>query len=268
VWSNINVGNRSKAAVLRAPLQRGHYRALTGMVLRYPRFVENLRRFLTAKGEYPYACRVRTPTGVVAPMLYTSHDISTVNEVFCRQDYRAGRDLGVAVDIGANIGISGLYFLTRNHSSRVYLFEPDPKNTQRLARNLFGYEDRYVLEDVAVGLQDGQVSFGTEPTGRYGRISQDYGEVINVWCRHINAVLADVLEREARIDVLKIDVEGLEPQVVAAVAPEHLARIGVIYYETDDPTPLHTAQFRHRFECQTNRLQRMQPSAGGSGEGR
>ena len=140
------------------------------MVRRYPDLFENARRYLTGKGQYPYKCRVRTPTGVVTPELFSSHDMSTVNEIFCREDYRAPASLTVAVDLGANIGISGLYFLTRNKTSRVYLFEPDPKNVARLRDNLAGYESRYRLEEVAVAARDGEATFGVESTGRYGTL--------------------------------------------------------------------------------------------------
>lgn len=253
----LNVGNRSKAAVLRAPLQRAHYRALAGMALRYPDFGANLKRFLFASGEYPYACRVRTPVGLVAPVLYTSHDISTVNEVFCRLDYRAGSELGVAVDVGANIGIASLYFLTRNTTSRVYAFEPDPKNVERLRRTLAAYPERYVLEEAAIGLEDGEVPFQTEPTGRYSHIGSDGdGDSIIVACREINAVLQSVLAREPAIDILKIDTEGSEADLVGAIRPDLLDRIRVIYYETNEPTPLHGDRFTHHFESQTNRLTR------------
>jgi FkbM family methyltransferase len=250
----IEVGNRSKRAVLRAPFQRAHYRALAGMALRYPAPLQNLRRFLTGKGTYPYRCPVRTPLGVVAPTLHTSHDISTVNEVFCRLDYRAPTTLRVAVDIGSNIGISALYFLTRNPTARVYLFEPDPKNVARLRENLTGFEDRYELDGAAIGVSEGEVSFCTEPTGRYGRIGKDFGDVITVRCRSVNAVLAAILKREGRVDLLKIDIEGTEEEVVAAIRPDLLEHIDAIYYETCGPAPLHTDRFSHRYETQTNRL--------------
>ena len=231
----LDVGNRSKAAVLRAPFQRKHYRALFGMALRYPKPLHNLRRFLTAKGTYPYRCRIRTPLGVVAPTLYTSHDMSTVNEVFCRLDYRAPRDLRVAVDIGSNIGISALYFLTRNPTARVYLFEPNPQNVARLRANLAGFEDRYELDAAAVAVSAGDVSFTTEPTGRYGRISNE-GDLITVPCRAVGEVMERIFEREGRIDLLKVDIEGNEDVLVGAIHPDLLKRVGSICCEVHEGT--------------------------------
>lgn len=232
------------------------------MVRRYPDLFENARRYLTGKGQYPYKCRVRTPTGVVTPELFSSHDMSTVNEIFCREDYRAPASLTVAVDLGANIGISGLYFLTRNKTSRVYLFEPDPKNVARLRDNLAGYESRYRLEEVAVAARDGEATFGVESTGRYGtlRLEEPTGHPatrhITVRTRAINQLLADVLGREGHIDVLKVDIEGLEREMVASVEPELLDRIDTIYYETNEPTPLHGDRYRFHFSHQINRLTR------------
>jgi FkbM family methyltransferase len=253
----LNVGNRSMRAVWRAPFQRGHYRAFVNMVRLYPRSLQNLRRFLRAKGDYPYDCAVRTPVGVVEARLHSSHDLSTMNEVFCRLDYRADRDLSVAVDIGSNIGISALYFLTRNRSSRCYLFEPDPRNVTRLKANLAGYEDRYSLDPSAVGPTGGRVEFGIEPTGRYGGIGVQADAHITVDCRAINDVLDEILGREELIEILKIDTEGLEVETVAAIRPDLLERIGTIYFEADQAEPLHPERFEHAYACQTNRLRNL-----------
>jgi len=262
----MRLGHRGMRRVLSAPLHGGHYRAAFGMARRYPLrdLPANSRRFLTASGEYPYACRVRTPLGIVAPTLYSSHDVLTVNEIFCREDYRCGGDLRVAVDIGANIGISALYFLTRNPGARVYAFEPDPRNSERLRGNLTDYSDRYQLEEVAIGLSDGFAQFAADPYGRYGTL--EYTEVtwyepnfIDVRVRSIGGVLEAILEREPQIDILKIDTEGLEEQLVSAISDELLSRIRVIVYETNAPAPYHTTHFRHSYSCQTNRLESLTP---------
>ena len=72
----------------------------------------------------------------------------TVNEVFCRQDYGADASIRAVVDVGSNIGISALYFLTRSPDCRAWLYEPVPRNVERLRGNLAGYEDRYALREV------------------------------------------------------------------------------------------------------------------------
>jgi FkbM family methyltransferase len=256
----VGLGNRGWPAVFRAPLQAGHYRALSRMVARYPTFPRELWRYLTGRGSYPYSPAVRTPTGRARPQLDTSHDLSTLNEIFCREDYGCGSDIRVAVDIGANVGMASLYFLTRSADSRSYLFEPDPKNTARISRTLRGYEGRYQVQQVAIGLVDGAATFGVEPIGRYGSLRPEVvpglASSITVEVRTINAVLREVLHDTERIDVLKIDIEGGEAELVAAIEPEILARIDTIYFETDESTPLHADTFDHHFANQTNRLRR------------
>jgi FkbM family methyltransferase len=246
-------------AVMRAPMQAGHYRALLGMIRTYPDLFDSARRYLTGTGEYPHRCRVRTPIGVITPTLFSSHDMSTVNEIFCREDYRASSDVRVVVDVGSNIGVSALYFLTRNPGSRVFLFEPDPKNVARLRLNLADFSGRYEVEEAAVTAADGTATFASEPSGRYGTLLVDEPSPfetteITVRTRALNGVLADVLGEAQRIDVLKIDTEGSETELVESIDPELLERISTIYYETTAPTPLHTDRFSFHYSCQTNRL--------------
>ena len=125
---------------------RGHnYLALWRMRRVYPAFRENAARYFLGRGEYPYACRVRTPAGIVAPTLFSRDDMWTVNEVFCRQDYGADASSRAVVDVGSNIGISALYFLTRNPTAASGSTSRCPRNVERLRRNLAGYEDRYAV---------------------------------------------------------------------------------------------------------------------------
>jgi FkbM family methyltransferase len=261
----VDLGGRSPKRILRALTRPDTWRAGAAMLTRYERPLECSRRYLTGSGAYPFAPRLRTPTGAVAPTLHSVHDMWTVNEIFCRQDYRCGRDLRVAVDIGANIGLSALYFLTRNASSRVYAFEPDPKNIARLRENLHDYESRYELGEVAVALETGTATFGVEPIGRYGTLSLELRtghpptELIEVRTRALNEILAEVLADHDQIDILKIDVEGLEEDLVAAIPTSHLERIRTIVYETNTPAPLHNDLFTYRYSSQTSRLDARQP---------
>jgi FkbM family methyltransferase len=225
------LGGREPSLVLSEVVQRENYVALWRMLRRYPGPGKNLGRYFFGWGEYPYRCRVRTPRGEVAPTLYSHHDMWTVNEVFCREDYAAGPSLRVVVDIGSNIGISALYFLTRNPTAHVFLYEPDPRNVARLRQNLRGYEGRYTVHEEAVSDFSGTVSFGVEQTGRYGGIGLELDEQIAVPCSDINDVLRAVLARRPRVDILKVDSEGHEHRTIRAISPELARRVTTIYYE-------------------------------------
>lgn len=226
-------GARDPRRIVKALVQKQHYKALFGMVRTYPEFAGCFARYLFASGRYPYRIPLRTPQGLVKPTLYSHHDMLTVNEVFCRQDYDVRDDVGVVVDIGSNIGLSALFFLTRNSHSKCYLFEPDPANAKKVPSNLAGFEGRYVLNQEAVADQSGLLSFGSEPTGRYGGLGKETDNVIQVKCTHINEILENVLKTERTIDVLKIDTEGTEVAIVKAISKAHLAKINTIYYETN-----------------------------------
>lgn len=225
------------------------------MALICPDFAETARRFFLGGDGYPWRCPVRTPIGVVRPELYSNHDVWTVSEVFCREDYRVGRDVRVAVDVGSNIGISALYFLSRNDLARCYLYEPDPRNVVRLRGNLAPFEERWQLEEAAVAPTGGDVEFAREPIGRYGRIGSGE-DTITVRALAIDDLLARVLSEEDGIDILKLDIEGLERETVAAIRPELLERIRIICFESEEPAHLHALRFDHSFANETVRLER------------
>jgi FkbM family methyltransferase len=224
--------------LLAAPFAARHYRALWNTLRLGVHPWGIFRRYLLGGGDYPYAARVRTPVGTVVVTLFGPDDVLTLNEVFFREDYRVGNDIRTAVDIGANIGVSALYFLTRNSSCRAYLFEADPRNVERLRANLAGFEGRFRQHDYAVVDSDGEFAFGVEATGRYGGIGVHTAETIRVRGREVNAVLEEVLTETAEIDVLKVDIEGLEPQVVGAIGPDLLERIRTIYVEAGEGEPV------------------------------
>jgi FkbM family methyltransferase len=182
----------------------------------------------------------------------------TVNEIFCRNDYPASSDLRVVVDLGSNIGISALYFLSRNDESRCYLFEPDPKNIPRLHDQLHGFNGRYYLSECAVADRDGLVAFGVEDTGRYGGIGIDTGKSITVTCQNINSVLEEIIGKEGIVDVLKIDIEGVEITVVKAIREDLLCCIRYIYLEADpkeDLLPGKFSQKQYGSVCQLTNIQ-------------
>jgi FkbM family methyltransferase len=250
------LGGRPLSRVLKEVARPRNYLALVRMARVCEQPLDVARRYFLGGGEYPHRVRLKTPIGSVDATVWSHHDVWTIVEVFCRGDYRAGPEIRVVVDIGSNIGISALYFLTRAEECRCHLYEPDPRNAERLEANLEPFRDRWSLEQAAVGPEAGTVDFGREPTGRYGAVGADTADVIRVECLAINDVLSSVLRDEHEIDVLKVDTEGLEEATVAAIQAELLDRVRTIYFETETPARLHAERFDFSYANETVRLER------------
>jgi FkbM family methyltransferase len=233
------IGYRSNKRVIQALLRVSTYRSAWNMLWFYKHPLDAILRYVFGTGNYPAIIEGRTPVGVVEIQIFHPHDMQTINEIFCRKDYPIDISARRILDVGANIGISAIYFLTHAPNSFVYLFEPLPANIERLKRNLTPFEGRYRLFPIAVFDRSGTVDFHTEPIGRYSQIAtdehlSDMQACIEVECRHIGDVLTEILqEGEGKIDLIKIDIEGLEEVVIDAIDPELSKSIEMIVYETN-----------------------------------
>src|ERR1700738_1215346 len=85
----------------------------------------------------PTSVTVRSPTGRLTISLRNFESLRTLFSIFCRLDYQTGGgEASVFLDVGANIGLASLYFLSRNRGKRVEAYEPDRANLEFLKRNL------------------------------------------------------------------------------------------------------------------------------------
>ena len=227
----MKIGTRNISKVCLAALEKRHYIAAKNRVAVYADPVDACRRYLSCAGSYPASVTVRAHYGPIELMLYSSHDLRTVNEIFCREDYKADDRGGIIVDFGSNIGISAAYFLSRNTTSFAYLFEPVPRNIDRLNANLAGFRGRYELSRVAVAPEPGVVSFGCEETGRYGGIGKATDDTIQVDAVSASEVLGGIIAKHGKIDILKIDIETLEEQVIDGLPLDLVKQIRTCYIE-------------------------------------
>ena len=135
------------------------------------------------------------------------------------------------IEIGANVGIYSVFFdaLARRRSAgerpRLVAFEPAPQAYQRLQRNLAINGAEVEIHQKAVGDRSGQRTF-YEPrdhltNGSLVRSAAAF-HAEQVTETVVTVVAAGELERwlkPARRALLKIDVEGYEPQLLAALGP-------------------------------------------------
>lgn len=136
------------------------------------------------------------------------------------------------VDVGANIG-SYTVLASAVCGSRSIAIEPDPGTVQSLKRNvdMNGIGDRVTVIEAAVGAAAGTVRFtvGQDTTNRVTGETDEATRQVRV------CTLDDILANKDPV-LIKMDVEGYEPQVVGgALATLAKPSLAAVITETTDP---------------------------------
>ncbi len=214
-----------------AAFQKRNFVGLYNILTHFEHPIGALFRYFFHCGNYPMKINIRNKKSWLSFDLETPDTELTLIEIFCQKDYPANESDRVIVDIGSNVGISAIWFLTCSTNSYLYLVEPDPKNINKLKNNLVKYKDRYKLKEIAVSDFSGSAEFSVEPTGRYGGLGQERKEKIKVEVVHINSLLEEIIEKHHQIDILKIDTEGQERKILKAIDNRYLNKIRKIYLD-------------------------------------
>ncbi len=146
------------------------------------------------------------------PVRMRNSDIYTVAEVLHEGQYvlkSALPDKPFIIDAGANIGISGLWFLGSHPGARLVCFEPGSGNFELLAHNLGGIPG-VELERAAVGMEEGELMLNLSGHGAMHSVKEAEDPVGSEPTRALR--LDRYLEEHGieRVDLLKLDVEGSE----------------------------------------------------------
>jgi FkbM family methyltransferase len=143
-------------------------------------------------------------------------------------------EVRTVLDIGANIGVSAIFFATAFPQARVFAFEPAPDNIPLLRRNTEPML-RVQVVPVALGEADGTLEFfSSEAAPNFGGFSRfeagsDVARKTAVPVRHAGRQLAELGVGGA--DVIKVDVEGSEWEVLSSLGDEFLSRTKYIMGE-------------------------------------
>lgn len=128
------------------------------------------------------------------------------------------------LDIGANVGWYSLIAAQAvGQSGKVHAFEPRPDTARMLRRTIAdnGLEGRIQVWELALDDRDGSERLGWEPAsanpGHSFLVRQEGAAVADsvAMIGEVRAAMLDTLLPEIAPDVVKIDVEGAEPRVIA-----------------------------------------------------
>jgi FkbM family methyltransferase len=141
----------------------------------------------------------------------------------------------VVVDLGAHFGTFALAAAANGH--RVIAVEASPRNVELLGESAHanGLEDAITIVSAAVSNRSGTVRF--RQAGAWGQVTDSWsaGDIVEVPARTVTEILAGLAV--ARVDVVKMDVEGSELAAIEGMA-DLLARANApaVVYENNAHT--------------------------------
>src|SRR3984957_10791971 len=158
---------------------------------------------------------------------------------------------GIVLDVGANIGVHTVRFAEFARSGKVICFEPARSTFAFLLQNVKHLANVIPL-NAALSDSAGLKSFFVASDSAFSGLKDTKRKAIlrqeSVACFKGDDILLALFNRNQRIDLIKIDVEGLEMQVLAGMREFIVAHRPVIFCEIfggeqSNPYPESTVQF-------------------------
>lgn len=121
------------------------------------------------------------------------------------------------LDIGANIGLHALSFSAMAKDGLVIAFEPQPKTFRTLGRNIVQNNIKNIIPlNIAIARAAEIAEFYVMADDAYSSLidtgRKELSEKVKVLCATVDGLLGDI-----KIDFVKIDVEGLELNVLQSM---------------------------------------------------
>ncbi len=141
----------------------------------------------------------------------------------------------VCFDIGANVGpITFALAQKVTPRGKVYAFEPGPPTFERLVQNISGnplYASAIIAENLGVSEQNGELLW-SEGTGNDGRGNGSLRVGGNITVKVVSLDAYCISRGIDKIDFIKIDVEGMEPEVIKGAEAILEKYRPILYFET------------------------------------
>jgi FkbM family methyltransferase len=151
---------------------------------------------------------IRLEGGVEVQYRLNRGDIQTIREVWLEECYcpPVETPVDLVVDLGANIGLTSLWFAKCYGVHELLCVEPAARNIDLVRRNLTSNGVKATILQAAVGPEDGVALFADDPEANRGHLSNVGSEVPVI---SMETILSH-LPLGRRVDLLKMDIEGSE----------------------------------------------------------
>jgi FkbM family methyltransferase len=148
----------------------------------------------------------------------------------------SSKNLKNGVVIGAGSGSYGEWiYLIKNKKTSAILIEPDEKEFKKLIQYYSQYENVELL-NICVDIEDGEKEFWLTPEGNVNSLKKEnclkYGikenDLIN---KKIKVYSLNDLLKTKNIDWIRLDVEGMDSELILSLDDEILNKLKYIQYE-------------------------------------
>ena len=159
-----------------------------------------------------------------------STDRCVFKQIFLKQDFNIpilnAFTPKTILDLGANIGMSSLYFANRFPDAKIIGVEPDEDNGRMFAKNLEHFPN-VKFELAAVRGDNKKVIMDDHGKGESGYMAEESEEGLPA------LTIADVMDKYnlEQIDLIKMDIEGSEKSVFEANYDRWLPHVKVLFVE-------------------------------------
>ena len=174
--------------------------------------------------------------GEVLYLRFQTSDQCVYQEVVLDKDYEfdLGFMPGIIVDVGANIGLSSVFFANRYPSAEIIAIEPEDSNFAMLERNVRACK-RIKPVHAALWAHEGSIhlSVPVEERGLWDKwavTTSENGEGELVRAVSVRSLIGQL--KLPRIDLLKIDIEGSEVELFTTC--DWLPLVNALVVETHD----------------------------------
>lgn len=166
-----------------------------------------------------------------------SSDFDIYRQVLVFDSYKVkGADknsIQTVVDLGANIGLSTLYFKEKFPGAKIISVEPDRGNFNLMVRNTKDLSNVFCLNQ-AIWPYDTELTL--YDSGK-GEDSYTVGEIRNGNENKVQGITVSDIIRDFKlpsIDILKIDIEGAEKELFSSNYMNWLPKVHIIIIELHD----------------------------------
>jgi FkbM family methyltransferase len=144
------------------------------------------------------------------------------------------RGVRTIVDLGANAGMTVAANALRYRDATIVAVELDPENAELARRNTARWADRVTILQGAVWTEDGEVPYARQPGNEFGfSVTRANGPQAVAPAFSMATILARVPDG-ARVNFLKMDIEGVEAMLMSGEHADWAQRVDAIALQVHD----------------------------------